>query len=40
MTELVRKEPANPVWQLDAAWFQVRLATLLAREETPRERFR
>jgi tetratricopeptide (TPR) repeat protein len=29
---LLRKEPANPVWQLDAAWFQVRLATFLARE--------
>jgi tetratricopeptide (TPR) repeat protein len=31
-SELLRKEPANPVWQLFSAWFQVRVATLLSRE--------
>jgi eukaryotic-like serine/threonine-protein kinase len=32
MTELLHKEPGNPVWQLLSGWCQVRLATLLDRE--------
>ncbi len=32
MSELMNKEPANTAWQLNAAWSQVRFATLLARE--------
>src|ERR1022692_620254 len=31
INELRRKEPQNPVWQVFAAWFQVRFATILAR---------